>query len=33
VDEALAVVKQLKLPAQIAVRASGRFTEIVGARF
>ena len=33
VDEALAIVKHLKLPAQIAVRASGRFTEIVGARF
>ncbi len=33
VDEALAVVGRLKRPAQIAVRASGRFTEIVGARF
>lgn len=33
VDEALAIVGRLKRPAQIAVRASGRFTEIVGARF
>lgn len=33
VDDALEVVGRLKRPAQIAVRASGRFTEIVGARF
>jgi DNA repair protein RadD len=33
VDEALAVSQRLKCPSQIAVRPSGRYTEIVGARF
>ena len=33
VDEALALAQRLKCPQQIAVRPSGRFTEIVGARF
>ena len=33
VNEALAVSARLKCPAHIAVRPSGRFTEIVGARF
>ena len=33
VNEALAVSNKLKCPAHIAVRPSGRFTEIVGARF
>ncbi len=33
VNDALAVSERLKCPAQIAVRPSGRFTEIVGARF
>lgn len=33
VDEALAVAQRLKCPSQIAVRPSGRYTEIVGARF
>ena len=33
VDEALAVAQRLKCPAQIAVRPSGRYTEVVGARF
>ena len=33
VEEALACTAQLKCPAEIAVRPSGRFTEIVAARF
>ncbi len=33
VNEALAVSARLKCPAHIAVRPSGRYTEIVGARF
>jgi DNA repair protein RadD len=33
VDEALALAQRLKCPQQIAVRPSGRFIEIVGARF
>lgn len=33
VDEALTWTDQLRCPAEIAVRPSGRFTEIVGARF
>ena len=33
VNDALAVSARLKCPSQIAVRPSGRFTEIVGARF
>lgn len=33
VDEALEVTKSLRCPAEIAVRPSGRYTEIVGARF
>lgn len=33
VDEALEVTAHLRCPAEIAVRPSGRFTEIVGARF
>ncbi len=33
VNEALAVSNKLRCPAHIAVRPSGRFTEIVGARF
>jgi len=33
VDEALACSSQLRCPSEIAVRPSGRFTEIVGARF
>ena len=33
VDDALAVAQQLRSPSAIAVRPSGRFTEIVGARF
>jgi DNA repair protein RadD len=33
VEDALASVSKLKCPSQISVRASGRFTEVVGARF
>jgi DNA repair protein RadD len=33
VDEALALRTRLKPPAEIAVRPSGRFTEVVAARF
>ena len=33
VEEALCHTAHLKRPAQIAVRAQGRYTEIVGARF
>jgi DNA repair protein RadD len=33
VEEALACADRLRCPAEIAVRPSGRFTEIVGARF
>ena len=33
VEEALQVADRLRCPAEIAVRPSGRFTEIVGARF
>jgi len=33
IDEALAVTDQLRCPSEIAVRPSGRYTEIVGVRF
>jgi len=33
VDEALRQAEQLQCPAQIAVRAQGRYTQVVGARF
>lgn len=33
VDDALACAQQLKCPAEIAVRSSGRYMEVVGARF
>ena len=33
VDAALALMHQIRPPKEIAVRPSGRYTEVVGARF